>query len=65
MNPLSILLLITIVAIVAFCFGFANSMNFYYERAEKGTPFEAKGKIYRIVEVEISKPISEIKNNAE
>ncbi|ENX20167.1 hypothetical protein F892_03090 [Acinetobacter vivianii] len=46
-------LLCVVVSIVFYLVGYSSCLSTYYQRAEKKEPFEAKGKIYRMVEIQV------------
>lgn len=44
---------VVLASIVFYMVGYADCLSTYYKRAENKEIFEAKGKVYRMVEVEI------------
>jgi len=39
---------------ICFIFGFAYSMSYWYERADKNEPITIRGKVYKLVEQDVS-----------
>ena len=50
MSDLAVLI---VVGIVCFVFGYYTSMTYWYERADKGSLIEIKGKVYKLIEQEV------------
>ena len=52
-DDMAYFLTVVLTAIFFYMVGYADCLSTYYKRAEKGTIFEAKGKVYRMVQVQI------------